>query len=431
MIMANVPEAAFESVDAPARREFVPAGTDASTGAIESPIHLSIHHELGSIEPEWRAFEAIADCTAFQTFDWLAAWQRHIGARNGVGPAIVSGRSGARMLFLMPLAVEPGLVRRLTFLGSDLCDYNAPLLAPDFARHVSRDRFPVLWRDIVAALQARRSFDLIDFSKMPETIGGAANPLLALGTALNPSGAHATRLHGPWEEFYTAKRSSATRRRDRTKRKRLSDLGEVRFVVPERRDDIAFTLDTLIAQKTKAFARMGVGDIFARPGQREFYLDVAANARLVPMSRLEVGSTVAATNLGLSFRGRYYYLLASYDDGPTSRFGPGMALLHDLMRRAIELKFDAFDFTIGDENYKLDWSDTELRLYDHVSAASVRGMPSVMLARTKRGLKRRIKQTPLLWRAVTKARALAGWWRRKAPADEPMQMDDSPPTSPR
>jgi CelD/BcsL family acetyltransferase involved in cellulose biosynthesis len=320
----------------------------------------------------------------------------------------------------------------LTFLGSDLCDYNAPLLAREFARLVG-ERFPALWDDVLDALRRHGpGFDLIDFSKMPETVGDAPNPFLALGTALNPSGAHLTRLHGTWDEFYTGKRSSATRRRDRTKRKRLTDLGEIRFVSPEQRDDIAHTLDTLIAQKTKAFARMGVADIFARPGQRAFYLDVATNAPyLVPMSRLEVGPTIAATNLGLAFRGCYYYLLASYDDGPTARFGPGMALLHDLMRRAIELKFDAFDFTIGDESYKLDWSDTELKLYDHVSAASARGLPVVMLAKARRGLKRWIKQTPALWRIVIRVRALAAAWRRKAPADEPVQMDDSPPTSPR
>jgi CelD/BcsL family acetyltransferase involved in cellulose biosynthesis len=34
---------------------------------------------------------------------------------------------------LLPLAVDGGLARRLTFLGQDLCDYNAPLLARDFA----------------------------------------------------------------------------------------------------------------------------------------------------------------------------------------------------------------------------------------------------------------------------------------------------------
>ncbi len=77
------------------------------------------------------------------------------------------------------------------------------------------------------------------------------------------------------------------------------------------------------------------------------------------MSRLDVGPTLAAANYGLIFRGRYYHVLASYDDGPVSRFGPGAAHLHDLMRYAIEHGCNEFDFTIGDEPYKHDWCDTE------------------------------------------------------------------------
>src|SRR5437667_5237325 len=94
-------------------------------------IDLVIHDDLASVEQTWRQFEQCADCTVFQTFDWLAAWQRHIGLQENVAPAIVVGRQpSGEILFLLPLAVVPGAVRRLTFLGCGLCDYNAPLLAP-------------------------------------------------------------------------------------------------------------------------------------------------------------------------------------------------------------------------------------------------------------------------------------------------------------
>jgi CelD/BcsL family acetyltransferase involved in cellulose biosynthesis len=43
------------------------------------------------------------------------------------------------------------------------------------------------------------------------------------------------------------------------------------------------------------------------------------------------------------------------------------------MRYAIEHGFRHFDFTIGDERYKLEWSDRTLVLYDHVAPASARG----------------------------------------------------------
>ena len=107
-------------------------------GAHEA-ISLSVHSDLAAIEQEWRRFEETADCTPFQTFDWLSAWQRHVGALNGMTPAIVIARRGGDIVMLLPLAVQRrGFTRRLTFLGDDLCDYNAPLLAPDFAALAAR-----------------------------------------------------------------------------------------------------------------------------------------------------------------------------------------------------------------------------------------------------------------------------------------------------
>ncbi len=35
--------------------------------------------------------------------------------------------------------------------------------------------------------------------------------------------------------------------------------------------------------------------------------------------------------------------------------------------------FARFDFTVGDEPYKRDWSDTELRLHDYLAAVTLRG----------------------------------------------------------
>ena len=54
--------------------------------AARTGLMLSVHSELAAIEPEWRAFERTGAATAFQSFDWLAKWQRHIGARAGTRP---------------------------------------------------------------------------------------------------------------------------------------------------------------------------------------------------------------------------------------------------------------------------------------------------------------------------------------------------------
>lgn len=402
-------------------RPVEPAAAAARSRSAERPgagaagVNLSLHGDLGAIEQEWRTFEPRTEGTVFQLFDWLAKWQRHVGSRQGTIPAILCGRDdAARLLFVLPLAIETrGPVRCLVWLGSELCDYNAPVLCERFAQQVDAGGFARLWRDIIGLLRTnpRYRFDLIDLQKMPETIGRQRNPFLDLPVLPNPSGAHIATLESDWERFYAAKRSASTRKRERGKLKQLAQHGAIRFVHVQDGADVARTVDTLIVQKEHSFARMGVENIFARPGYREFVLDVATDPgmrELVHVGRMDVGATMAATSLGLTFRGCYYLLFSSYADGDVARFGPGRAHLHELLRHAIERGFDRFDFTIGDEAYKREWSDIELRLYDHLAANTVRGWAVVTMIAAFRKTKRFIKQTPPLWRAFSKARAIAG-----------------------
>jgi CelD/BcsL family acetyltransferase involved in cellulose biosynthesis len=382
---------------------------------------FDVHQNLAAAEPDWRRLEATGELTPFQTFDWLSAWQRHIGMRAGVKPAIVVGKRGDAVVFLLPLAVTNGWTRRLTFLGQDLCDYNAPLLARDFATLAGPEGFAALWRQIQQRVQGTPGLrhDVIAFEKMPERIGAQPNPLLCLDIRLNPSGAYETALGPDWEQFYTAKRSSATRRRDRTKLKRLGELGEVRFVDPQDAADIAATLDTLVAQKSKQFARMGVADIFARPGHVEFFRELAAAPparRLVHLSRVDVGTTRAAANLGLIHGDCYYHVLASYDDGEVSRFGPGAAHLRELLKFAIARGLQRFDFTIGDEPYKRDWCEAEQHLHDCSAAVTVRGWPSAAVSGSWRRIKRAIKHSAPLWNAVVRLRTTIAAMRKKPDA---------------
>ena len=83
--------------------------------------------------------------------------------------------------------------------------------------------------------------------------------------------------------------------------------------------------------------------------------------------------------------------------------------MYEFLLHAIDSGFTRFDFTIGDEAYKREWSDIELKLYDHLAANTVRGWAVVAMIAAFRKTKRFIKQTPPLWRAFSKARALAGW----------------------
>src|SRR5262249_23468058 len=213
--------------------------------AARTGLMFSVHSKLAAIEREWRAFEQTGALTAFQSFDWLARWQRHIGSRQGTQPVAVFGRNlDGNLLFILPLALERRyLVRQLCWLGGDLCDYHAPIISERLRAHLGNDGFAPVWHDILALLRTspRFRFDAIDLRQMPGTIGGEANPFVDLNVTLHPSGAHIAKLCDDWETFYASKRSAATRRNDRKKLKQMAARGEVGYAEVDARDALRTT----------------------------------------------------------------------------------------------------------------------------------------------------------------------------------------------
>jgi CelD/BcsL family acetyltransferase involved in cellulose biosynthesis len=381
-------------------------------------ISFRIFDDLAAVADAWRHFERTALLTPFQTYEWLAAWHRHIGARNGILPAIVVGRfAEGDIAFILPLAIDPRhALKRLCWLGQDMCDYNAPLLARDFAARVTPETFRALWRKLEAKMQSepQTRHDWIEFEKMPETIGDAINPFTCFELTPNANSAHIMQLGGDWETFYRAKRSSPTRRHDRAKLRRMAQFGDIRFVTAADPAEAATTLETLMRQKSLAFARKGIADMFARPGTREFFLDIATNPAtrpLVHVSRVEIGAADAAANFAIVHGDCYYHVLSSYCDGKLAHFGPGALHLRELMAYAIDRGLKKFDFTIGDERYKSEWCDERLRLFDYSAAATWRGSPASALSTARRRVKRYIKQTPAIWHLASRLRAAFGAWQ--------------------
>lgn len=375
-------------------------------------ICLAVTSDLASLEAEWRSFEQDANSTPFQSFDWLSAWDDIVGRAEGICPAIVTGRKpDGTLLFILPLAIKRSLfVRTLTFLGHALCDYNAPLLASDFYEYVGGD--VAGWfercRDMLQNMP-KYQHDLVMLEKMPERIGSRRNPMASCFSMLHPSGAHSTRLAADWDSFYASKTSGDNRRRDRARRRQLEERGEIHFTTARGAEESDAALDILFDYKGSSLERMGARNIFAPAAHRDFFRTVASSPN-VHVSRLDVGDHCAAVNLGMMAHGCYFHILTTFDDN-LRRFGPGAMHLRELMRYGIEHGCTTFDFTVGDESFKRDWSDTELILYDHVSAVSLVGHIAALHATLWRRLKRHIKQSSLLWPFAIKVRQLLGQLR--------------------
>jgi len=116
--------------------------------------------------------------------------------------------------------------------------------------------------------------------------------------------------------------------------------------------------------------------------------------------------------------------------GDVARWGPGAAHLRDLLAYAMAAGCRYFDFTIGDERSKLEWSDCTIKLCDYVTYANWRGWPMAGLMLAGSALKRKIKQNPKLWSLVMHMGAVAGSRGAVDVFDPPHPNIKSPPISP-
>ncbi len=367
---------------------------------------LSVHTEFSTVEAIWRQFEKTADCFAFQTFDFLETWYDHIGVRDDLEiQIVVAWDAHAKPIMILPLGIETGrFARTLTWLGNDINDYNAPLLTQGFAERVAPGEFSLLWNDIVSALPGH---DMVELIRQPAVIEGQANPFTELSTELNASGAHMTMLSADFDAYYKEKRNAKARSHLRNRRKKLEALGETVFVRPDNEEDIVLSIEKLVDLKTLSLNAMGAKNFLMQPGYADFYKSLAtklSDAGGVHVSHLEVGGEYVAGIWGLVHKHRFYYLLASYD-GPTyGRYKPGVQALVETMRWATEQGIGVFDFTVGDESYKSKWCEIHIDLHNHLDAKTFRGSLALLKARMFLFIKRKIKQTPVLWETFTKLR---------------------------
>ena len=375
---------------------------------------IRVFDSFAGLESAWRTLERDGFAYAFQTWPWVTAWQEHVGARGAVAPCPVLIESTAgEPLMALPLGVRrAGRVTVLEWLGGDLSDYHAPLLRELPAALQSPEAFGALWRRVLDALPR---CDVIRFERQPATIGPLENPFLLPGCTLNPNRAHAAGLEGTLDDFLDAKRSASWRRKERRKERRLADHGEVKFVLATRPEEIDEILPEMIRQKSRSYRDLGVTDLFAVPGYRDFVTALTrkhAADGFVFLCALEVGGRLAATYWGVVYGRRFYHLLPTYAVDELTRYAPGNVLLRRMFEWCLTNGIEVFDFTSGDDDYKAPWCDRSLLLYDYFEGVSPRGKTSVAAIRLKHGLKKRIKRSPVLLASARRVRASLGRMRR-------------------
>lgn len=402
--------AIFPRVRADREREWAAARLPAAL-ASHGIARLELISDIAAAEPYWRALEVSGVLTPYQRFDWVAGWQRHVGAADDVSALLITGFDAkGEPLFLLPLGVFPhGRSKIVRFLGGKHANYNFGPWRRDFTGDGTVLRALIDW-----LAETRPELDAIELLNQPESWDGLKNPLQTLPHQSSPSDGFRLALSGTSDELLERVLSSSMRGRLRTKERKLEKLPGYRHVRAKTEAEVERYLEAFFAQKKARLARAGIENVFDYQGVREFLSDACKNglARENPaieVHALDCDGEVLAIFAGVNDGRVFSSMFNSYTLTDHARHSPGMLLLTKVIRDCMARGVTVYDHGVGEAQYKSTFSDAPEPLFDSYFGLSPRGQALVAIAAAKSTLKRWVKRSPkALQLALALRRMVAG-----------------------
>lgn len=381
---------------------------------------ITIASDIAAVEGVWRDFEATALLTPYQAYGWVRPFVETVGAAQDTEfrYALVRNADGA-LRALLPLAISRrGGVRFAELIGGKHANYHMGLYARDFAAGLDAALTARLLAEACAAIGG---VDALIFLNQPGSWQEVGNPPALLASGPSPSRAYKLALV-PGDGEATLKRamSSHARKKLRNKLSRFKEFGPSALNRARTPAEIERVISAFLEQKTERFRTMGVPDPFADPAVRAFMARAAAgadgNPPVIELYSLDLAGECVATYAGAVQGERFSGMATSFAiNSPTVRTSPGELLLADLIRLKCGEGLTVLDLGVGEARYKTSFCDGHDDLVDTFLPFTFKGRLLVAAARAQRGLKRRIKSSPL---ALKLAQRAAGLLHRGRPEVE-------------
>ncbi|WP_291868303.1 GNAT family N-acetyltransferase [Bradyrhizobium sp.] len=377
--------------------------TQSRTSRIAS---VDVLGDLDQAEQIWRGLEDIRHfSTPYQRFDFLAPWQRQVGAREGLRAFIVIGYDAERRpLLLLPLALghEHG-VRTASFMGGKHATFNMALWDREFAIDVRATDLEAL----TAAIRGRAEADVLTLSQQPLTWRGVPNPMALLPH--QPSANDCPLMTIVPEEPPTARISSSFRRRLKGKERKLQALAGYRNYVATSDADVKRLLDWFFTVKPQRMAEQKLPNVFADPGIEEFVRDacmaqLAGGGRAIDIHALECDDEVIAIFAGVADGQRFSMMFNTYTLSANSKYSPGLILMRDIVDHYAACNYRALDLGIGSDDYKRLFCKDDEPIFDSFIPLSLRGQLAAVAMSGVNRAKHLVKHNPALFELAQKLR---------------------------
>jgi CelD/BcsL family acetyltransferase involved in cellulose biosynthesis len=367
---------------------------------------VDIVGDLGQAEAIWRQLEERQPShTPYQRFDFLAAWQRQVGMREGLRPfLVIAADAEQRPLLLLPLALgRRHGVKVASFMGGKHSTYNMALWDGEFVASVALADMEAL----ITGIAARGQADVLALYQQPLHWRDQPNPMALLPhqpsandcplLAIEPGAAPASLI------------SNSFRRRLKGKERKLQSLPGYRYHVATSDADITRLLDWFFRVKPLRMAEQKLPNVFSDPGVEDFIRTACATplrdgGRAIDIHALECDEEVIAIFAGVADGHRFSMMFNTYTMSASSKYSPGLILMRDIIDHYAGQNYRAFDLGIGSDDYKRLFCKSDEPIFDSFLPLSARGKMAAAAMSAVNRAKRMVKRNPALLEMAQKLR---------------------------
>ena len=324
----------------------------------EINIYNKFDNQLANI---WKNFEKISFHHIFQKYDWVECWQKEIGEKKyGFSPQIFEIKENNETVFLLPLGLRKYLnIIILECLGGIQSDYHSPLISKKISKNKTKQK--AIFDFILDNLPKH---DILILSNQPKFISLAENHIFKIGK-INAIDSYSLQMNEiDYDIFLKDILSKKIKNDTNRQKKRLSELGILKFHVVESQKEAEYYFNLLVEHKSKKYKETSAFNIFSDKHFYNFYnniVNVKKYGYFSQFSILTLNKEVIALHMGFYSDDIFYYILPSYNSN-YFKYSPGRILLDYLVEWSFKKKIRVFDFCLGAEKYKSDWTNDTMKI---------------------------------------------------------------------
>jgi len=306
----------------------------------------------------WRELmQGAADAHVFYEPDIVRAWYKTYNNLRDIEPRFLIATCGKDYKIFLPLICDKGGWKdgwqNVIYSAGQLeFDYHDPIASKDLSDDLKSSFWLALKEELVASDDR---IDVVEIPRIRDIWKREDNSLLkpvAKAPYIDLKG------FNTFEDFSKGLHSKMRRDIGRQKR-RMNELGSLEL---KHIRDINKALEILPTLEKVRKEKWVVAN-----RTKDFYRNLVIlglKSGIVQLSVLESDGKAICWHLGFLYKGKYYNYIMVFNP-EMAAFSPGKIHLAMIIEEAIKLKLDIFDFMLGVEDYKFQWANGSVDLYEY------------------------------------------------------------------